>query len=162
MTIAFPSVSFTRHPIDLEADPLNPYKELGGEMGVRALVDRFYDLMDTSTGAAAIRAMHQPDLAEMRERLSLFLCGWLGGPQLHTDRYGPICMRTVHAPFEIDARTGDAWSRCMSDALEDCALGETTRDALRTAFTRTASMLVNAKRPEALKPQARRTGDLGK
>ena len=57
---------------------ISPYQRLGGEAGVRRLVDRFYDLMDTLPEAAHIRAMHPASLATSRDKLFKFLCGWLG------------------------------------------------------------------------------------
>ena len=122
---------------------MNPFEELGGETGVRALVDRFYDRMDSAPYAAVIREMHQADLGEMRERLALFLCGWLGGPQLHFEKYGRFCMRSAHTPFPIDSEASDAWVRCMREALREAPLEEAMRDALTDAFARTAGMLVN-------------------
>jgi len=134
---------------------MNPFEELGGEAGVRTLVDRFYENMDSAADAAVIREMHQPDLGEMRERLSLFLCGWLGGPQLHFERYGSFCMRTAHAPFPIDAAARDAWVGCMLEALRASPLEESTRDALTEAFGRTAAMLVNSEPATASTPRVR-------
>ena len=122
---------------------LDPYRDLGGEAGVRALVDRFYDRMETSPEAALIRSMHDPDLSKMRERLALFLCGWLGGPQLHTERYGPFCMGSAHAPFPIGVEARDAWVDCMKAALEEAKIGDELRIALISAFARTADMLRN-------------------
>ncbi len=40
-----------------------PYELLGGEPGVRALVDRFYDIMDRDPAMAPLRALHAADLA---------------------------------------------------------------------------------------------------
>ena len=37
-----------------------PYDRLGGEPAVRALVDRFYDLIDALPEARTIRAMPRP------------------------------------------------------------------------------------------------------
>jgi hemoglobin len=125
------------------AEPLDPYRDLGGETGVRELVDRFYDRMEESPAAATIRAMHQDDLSEMRERLTLFLCGWLGGPPLHSERYGPICIRSAHDPFPIDAAASKQWMDCMRDALMETPVDEVLREALEAAFARMAEMLRN-------------------
>ncbi|MBK9005547.1 MAG: hypothetical protein IPM31_01010 [Anaerolineae bacterium] len=43
------------------------YELLGGETGVRKLVDRFYDLMDSAPEAADIRAIHPKSLKHSRE-----------------------------------------------------------------------------------------------
>ena len=125
------------------AQALDPYRELGGEAGVRELVDRFYDQMEFRSEAGAIRSLHAEDLADMRERLALFLCGWLGGPPLHTQRYGPLCMRTAHAPFPIDADASAQWMACMVEAFEEVPVRDELRAALAEAFTRTAEMLRN-------------------
>jgi len=122
---------------------LDPYKELGGEPGVRELVGRFYDAMESRPEAAAIRAMHADDLGEMRERLALYLCGWLGGPRLYDERYGDICMHSTHAPFPIDAAAADEWVACMRAALAETALSDELHAALLAAFKRTAHMLRN-------------------
>ncbi|MBW2270527.1 MAG: group II truncated hemoglobin [Deltaproteobacteria bacterium] len=120
-----------------------PYDELGGEPGVRKLVNRFYDLMDELPEVATIRAMHLADLSKMRERLSLFLCGWLGGPPLHLERYGPSCMNTAHAPFPIDQAAADQWMVCMRQVLQETEIDDEVRDALVEAFTRMADALRN-------------------
>ena len=57
-----------------------PYARLGGEEAVRNLVNRFYDLMDGETQwQTPLRDIHPTDLSESREKLFLFLSGWLGG-----------------------------------------------------------------------------------
>jgi hemoglobin len=65
-----------------------PFERLGGEAGVRALVDRFYDLMDLEPAYAGIRALHPSSLDGSRDKLHWFLCGWLGGPDLYQQRFG--------------------------------------------------------------------------
>jgi len=131
---------------------VNPFEEIGGESGVRSLVDRFYQRMDSRPDAAAIRAMHKADLGKMRERLSLFLSGWLGGPPDYFERLGPVCMRSAHDPFPIDEAARDAWVACMTDALVEADLAEPTRAALVGAFTRMAEMLRNLPGAEEADP----------
>ena len=65
-----------------------PFEWIGGEAKVKALVDRFYDLMDLERDYTQLRAVHGNDLQGSRDKLFWFLCGWLGGPQLYTDRFG--------------------------------------------------------------------------
>ena len=66
------------------------YERLGGAVGVRAIVDRFYDLMDDERDASALRALHSASLVESREKLFEFLSGWLGGPPLYTEKRGQL------------------------------------------------------------------------
>ena len=83
------------------ADRATPFARLGGEPGVRVLVDRFYDLMDLEPAYAGIRALHPPTLEGSRDKLHWFLCGWLGGPNLYIERFGHPRLRARHLPYAI-------------------------------------------------------------
>jgi hemoglobin len=74
------------------------YQAVGGEEGLRRLVTRFYQIMDSEPKAAGIRAMHQADLSEASEKLFLFLSGWMGGPPLYIEKYGHPMLRARHLP----------------------------------------------------------------
>ena len=87
----------------------NHYQRIGGETGVRNLVDRFYDLMDTLPEAYEIRKLHAPDLSQAREKLFMFLSGWMGGPPLYEQAYGHPRLRMRHLPFAIGERERDEW-----------------------------------------------------
>jgi hemoglobin len=100
------------------------FHSVGGEAGVRALVDRFYDLMDTLPEARDIRALHPPSLDHSRDKLHWFLVGWLGGPPLYIERFGHPRLRARHLPFSIGARERDQWMLCMTRAV-----GERISDA---------------------------------
>ena len=56
------------------SEPATPFERLGGEAGVRQLVDRFYDLMDLEPSYAGIRALHPTELDGSRDKLFWFLC----------------------------------------------------------------------------------------
>jgi hemoglobin len=93
------------------------YRAAGEEAGVRALVADFYALMDTLPEASRIRAMH-PDLLDVSiDKLACFLCGWLGGPRLYREKYGPIALPRAHGHLAIDAADRDAWLTCMERAV---------------------------------------------
>lgn len=123
-----------------------PYEQLGGEARLRELVDRFYDLMDLEPEFAGIRRLHPTDLAHSREKLFMFLSGWMGGPALYTERYGQPMLRARHLPFAIGVSERDQWMRCMIRAMEEAGVGETLREALARAFFGTADWMRN--RPE--------------
>jgi len=95
------------------------YDLLGGDAGIRRLVDRFYDLMDSAPEAANIRALHATSLKASREKLYLFLTGWTGGPQLYVERFGHPRLRARHLPFPIGERERDEWLWCMDRALAE-------------------------------------------
>jgi len=94
-----------------------PYHEAGELAGITRLVDTFYVNMDTLPEAEIIRKMHPQDLAESRKKLTYFLCGWLGGPRLYQEHYGPISIPGFHKQFPIGADERDAWLLCMEQAI---------------------------------------------
>ena len=99
----------------------------GAEKGaetIRNLVETFYDTMDTDPKAADLRAIHQPDLTEAREKLFMFLMGWTGGPQLYIERYGHPRLRARHMPFPIDESARDQWMYCMIKAMHTLEFDE--------------------------------------
>ena len=123
-------------------DP-TPYQLLGGAARVRELVDRFYDLMDSTPAFASARRLYPPQLDESRDKLYLFLSGWLGGPQLYVGRYGHPMLRARHLPFSIGIAERDQWMACMVMAMEDIGLDETLRSGLAHALFQTADWMRN-------------------
>lgn len=99
----------------------SPYERVGGLATLRRITDRFYDLMETEPAFAALRAMHAPDLAPMREALPLFLAGWSGGPRTWWDANPGKCMVSMHTPFRIDKTTAGQWADAMRRAIADVA-----------------------------------------
>ena len=125
------------------APPATPFEWVGGEEKVRALVDRFYDLMDLEPGYAALRAVHGSTLDNARQRLFWFLCGWLGGPQHYTERFGHPRLRARHLPFRIGIRERDEWLGCMDQAMGEVGLDPVLRERLNQSFFQTADWMRN-------------------
>ena len=126
-----------------EAQTTTPFVRLGGEGGVRALVDRFYDLMDLEPDYAEIRAMHPGTLDGSRDKLFWFLCGWLGGPDLYVQRHGHPRLRARHLPYAIGIRERDQWMACMIQALHEQQIDETLAERLAESFFGTADWMRN-------------------
>ena len=101
----------------MNATPRSPFETMGGEAGVRRLVDAFYDHMDLDPEFVAIRALHPETLEHSRDKLFWFLCGWLGGPNHYIERFGHPRLRARHLPFAIGRAERDAWLACMQRAL---------------------------------------------
>lgn len=120
-----------------------PYERLGGDAGVRALVDAFYDRMDLEDAFAGIRALHPASLDGSRDKLYWFLSGWLGGPALYVERMGHPRLRARHLPFAIATPERDAWLACMRMAMDDVAVPPPLRDALMDALFGTADWMRN-------------------
>ena len=123
--------------------PHSPFEKLGGEAGVRKLVDRFYDLMDRTPEATTIREMHPASLDESRQKLFEFLCGFLGGPPVYIEKHGHPRLRMRHHPFAIDEAARDHWLLCMHQSLEEQVTDPILLMQLKASFTRTADHLTN-------------------
>lgn len=123
--------------------PSSVYEQLGGEPAVRALVDRFYDLMDLEPGYAGIRQMHPASLEGSRDKLHWFLCGWLGGPDLYTQRFGHPRLRARHLPYAIGLSERDQWLVCMAQAMGECGVDVALAERLAAAFFNTADWMRN-------------------
>lgn len=120
-----------------------PYEIIGGEEGVRKLVDRFYEHMDELEEAKDIRGLHARSLRGSRDKLFLFLSGWLGGPDLYVQKFGHPRLRARHLPFSIGIKEREQWMHCMRKALDDMGLEKTFRDRLEQAFLSTADHMRN-------------------
>jgi hemoglobin len=119
------------------------YELIGGEVALRALVDRFYDLMDLEEAYAGIRVMHPQDLATSREKLFLFLSGWMGGPDLFVQQFGHPRLKARHLPFPIGISERDQWLQCMRQALKDCNINGLLFERLMQSFFTTADWMRN-------------------
>lgn len=95
----------------------NSFKAAGEEAGIRKLVEDFYRFMDELPEAKIIRAMHRSDLTESRDKLTAFLCGWMGGPKLYHEKYGSINIPRDHSHLVVGAAERDAWLLCMERAI---------------------------------------------
>lgn len=125
------------------ADAPTPYDLLGGDAKVRELVDRFYDLMELEPAYTELRRVHGASLESAREKLYLFLSGWLGGPPLYMERYGHPRLRARHLTFSIGIVERDQWLACMAQAMEEVEVPPGLREALQPAFFRTADWMRN-------------------
>lgn len=128
--------------VEMEAPSF--YELLGGEEGVRRLVDAFYRRMDAEPGFSTIRDMHQGDLATIHRKLFCFLSGWLGGPNLYVENYGQPFMRRRHLPFAIGIAERDQWLQCMAQAMAEIGLDADLQLKLGAAFYRLADFMRNS------------------
>ncbi len=125
-----------------------PYAWIGGEARVRVLVDRFYDLMDLKPAYALLRSVHGNTLENARQRLFWFLCGWMGGPQHYTERFGHPMLRARHLPQSIGGHTigiaeRDQWLACMDQAMQETGMDAKLRARLQRSFFQTADWMRN-------------------
>jgi hemoglobin len=73
----------------------------------------------------------------------MFLSGWLGGPQLYTEKYGHPMLRARHLPFAIGVNERDAWIACMRQAMESVIDDAKLRAWLEEQLFKTADWMRN-------------------
>jgi hemoglobin len=123
-----------------------PYNLLGGADRVRALVERFYDLMSEREPALAKLHVCDPDGKVdrgSRDRFALFLIGWLGGPQDYIQQHGHPRLRMRHGRVRVDIAMRDAWLRCMQAAMTELGVSGEVRAYLDTRFADVADFMRN-------------------
>lgn len=120
------------------------YQAAGGELGIRRLVDAFYDRIESEPIAAQVRAMHPNDLSTSRDKLARFLCGWMNGPNRYREKYGEISIPGAHAHLTISAAERDAWLACMEGALADQPYPEAFKVYLLTELAVPANRVTNS------------------
>lgn len=119
------------------------YARLGGEPAVRALVRRFYELMDELPEAYTVRRIHPQTLEGSADSLFKFLSGWFGGPPLYAQERGHPRLRMRHAPYQIGPAERDEWMLCMRQALDEQVADTTLRSAIHKAFADMAQHMLN-------------------
>ena len=123
------------------------FQAVGGQEGVTALVDRFYELMGTNPDYKVIWDLHPPDRDMSRDKLTRFLCAWMGGPRLYKEKYGAISIPGVHAHLPITEAEKAQWLNCMGDALNSLGVQQELSSYLLEQLAIPAGRIVSASKP---------------
>ncbi len=118
------------------------YEVVGGMPFFVALVDSFYALVAVDPVLLALYP-EQVDLAPARERLSLFLAQYWGGPTTYSDARGHPRLRMRHGPFRIGTVERDHWLAAMDNALNELAPADDIRARLDAYFVMAADAMRN-------------------
>jgi truncated hemoglobin YjbI len=115
---------------------------MGGAAKCRELSSAFYSRVD-----------HDPVLRPFFpgkthkcavEELSAFLVQFLGGPPEEASRRWWLSLHESHLRFRIGQKERDAWFGLMSKVLDDVAIEEPIRGALRQLFAEASTYVVNS------------------
>ncbi len=118
------------------------YEQVGVMPFFERLVGRFYDEVEQDPVLLALYP-DQVDLGPARERLTLFLAQYWGGPQTYSEERGHPRLRMRHAPFAIGPRERDHWLRAMRLALDELAPSPMLRLRFETYFDMSAEGMRN-------------------
>lgn len=135
---ARPGLSISRA---VPAEQRNFFAAIGGHDTFMRLVDRFYDGV---AGDDLLRPMYPGiDLGPARERLTMFLEQYWGGPGTYSAQRGHPRLRMRHAGFRIGPAARDRWLLHMRAAVEQLDLAPDDRDLLWDYLERAAHSLLN-------------------
>ena len=122
---------------------ISTYDRIGGGEALKKLVELFYDNMESLAEATTIRDLHPKDLRSSREKLFMFLSGWMGGPDRYIGAFGHPRLRARHLPFTIGTEERDQWLMCMNKALDELEIDRLFKEQLMSAFNQTANHMMN-------------------
>jgi hemoglobin len=128
------------------ATEVSPFDAVGGADRVRALVERFYDVMSEREPALAKLHACTPDGKVdrgSRDRFAMFLIGWLGGPEDYVKQHGHPRLRMRHNRVPVNIAMRDAWLRCMQVAMDELAITGDVRRFLDARFAEVADFMRN-------------------
>ena len=117
------------------------YAAIGGHDTFVRLVDEFY------RGVAddeVLRPMYpEEDLGPAKERLTLFLEQYWGGPTTYSDQRGHPRLRMRHAPFKVNPDARDRWLLHMRAAVDSLDLAPMHQAQLWDYLERAAFSMLN-------------------
>lgn len=120
------------------------YEQAGGAAAFRRLVEAFYARVERDP---LLRPMFPADLGPGKEHQYLFLVQYFGGPADYAQLRGHPRLRMRHAPFPIGPAARDAWLAHMLAALDEAAIPEPARSAMRAYFEMAAPAMTNQRPP---------------
>ena len=145
-----------------DAQPATAFEWLGGEAAVRALVDRFYDLMDLEPAYAGIRALpavglpgkYETDDERPVHRVRITKPFFMGRTEVTVAvkhpavphprlEFGHPRLRARHLPYAIGMAERDQWMQCMLQAMQEQGHPQALVERLLEAFYNTADWMRN-------------------
>ena len=119
------------------------FEEVGGSQFFDRLVDRCYEGVATDDVLLPLYP-EQSDLSGAKERLTLFLQQYWGGPTTYSDERGHPRLRQRHFPFLIGELERDRWMVHMMAAVDELSPNETVRQQLTEYMTMASTAMINS------------------
>ena len=124
------------------SDEVSLYQEVGGSDFFIELVNKFYEGVINDEVIISLYP-DRNDLEGAKERLSLFLMQYWGGPSTYSDERGHPRLRQRHFPFAIGERERDHWLMHMQGAIDAMPTSDSVRIRLSEYMSNAAQHLVN-------------------
>jgi hemoglobin len=117
------------------------FEAVGGHETFVRLVDRFYEGVAEDP---VLRPLYpEAELGPARQRLTMFLEQYWGGPGTYSAQRGHPRLRMRHAGFRIGPAARDAWLGHMRQAVDALGLPPLQHDLLWDYLERAAHSLLN-------------------
>jgi hemoglobin len=124
-----------------EPGTTTPYEQMGGHEAFERLVGRFYEGVAEDP---VLRPLYpEADLGPARQRLTLFLEQYWGGPHTYSDQRGHPRLRMRHAPFAVTPLARDHWLLHMRAAVDELELPPALEGQLWDYLVAAAHSMVN-------------------
>jgi hemoglobin len=120
----------------------NIFEAAGGAETFKRLVERFYARVAEDDLLMAVYP--EEDLSSARERLTLFLIQYWGGPSTYNAQRGHPRLRLRHQPFAIGQAERDAWLGHMTAAVDSLELAPPLRKAMVDYFETASTAMINS------------------
>jgi hemoglobin len=120
----------------------NIFEAAGGAETFKRLVERFYARVAEDDLLMAVYP--EEDLSSARERLTLFLIQYWGGPATYNAQRGHPRLRLRHQPFAIGQAERDAWLGHMTAAVDSLELAPPLRKAMVDYFETASTAMINS------------------
>ena len=124
------------------SDEVSLYQEVGGSGFFIELVNKFYEGVINDEVIISLYP-DRNDLEGAKERLSLFLMQYWGGPTTYSDERGHPRLRQRHFPLAIGERERDHWLMHMQGAIDAMPTSDSVRTRLSEYMSNAAQHLVN-------------------
>jgi hemoglobin len=119
------------------------FEEVGGSPFFDQLVERFYEGVATDDVLLPLYP-GQSDLSGAKERLTLFLQQYWGGPTTYSDERGHPRLRQRHFPFVIGERERDRWMVHMMAAVDELSPNDSVHQKLMEYMTMASTAMINS------------------
>lgn len=117
------------------------FDAVGGHDTFVRLVDAFYDGVADDP---VLRPMYpEEDLGPAKERLTLFLEQYWGGPTTYSAQRGHPRLRMRHMPFKVNPDARDRWLAHMRTAVDSLGLAPIHESQLWDYLERAAFSMIN-------------------